>query len=64
MNNLERFKVIQKIFRIIIISILFASFLFERGTAMRDVLNNAVRIILPTYLIFQFVYLYKIRDEL
>lgn len=64
MNNLERFRVIQKFFRIIIISVLLASFIFERGSTGREMLNNAVKIILPTYLVFQFVYLYRIRDEL
>ncbi|MBR6802176.1 MAG: hypothetical protein IKM61_10595 [Eubacteriaceae bacterium] len=64
MTNLERFKKIQKFFRMIIFAILAASFLFERGTTGREILNNSVKIILPAYLIFQFAYLYKIRDEL
>lgn len=64
MNNLEKYKKIQKFFRVIVFSILLASFLFEKGTAGREFLNNAVKIILPTYLILQFIFLYKIRDEL
>ncbi len=64
MNNLEKYKKVQKVFRYIVISILLASFLFEKGTAGREILNNAVKIILPAYLVLQFMFLYKIRDEL
>ncbi len=63
-NSLDKYRKIQKFFRIVVISILLMSFLFEKGTAGREMLNNAVKIILPTYLVLQFIYLYKIRDEL
>jgi len=64
MTSLEKFRKIQKFFRYIIMVVLFSSFFFEKGTAGREILNNAVKVILPSYLVFQFIYLYRIRDEL
>ncbi len=64
MKSLEQYKKIQKVFRYIIMAILFASFIFEKGSQGREILNNSVRVILPLYLVFQFIYLYRIKDQL